>query len=720
MAADLGVTIRHGADQRNRRLPEDTGSGLAWGDYDADGDFDLYVVNHPHRAPGQDDVADSNRLYRNDGTRFVDVTVAAGVGDPGGFGVGASFADYDADGDVDLYVTNDGPNRLFRNRGDGSFDEVAELAGVADSGWSTGVTWGDLDRDGDLDLYVCNYLQYDVPEEAENSEAWEGIPVTLNPNAYDAAPNSLFLNRGDGKFDECAERFEVHNDRGRSLAASFCDLDGDGWLDLYVNNDVSQNVLFKNTGAEAVKESDRFLEISAITGTADPRGSMGLSVGDVSGAKGRPDGYPDLFITHWIAQENALYIGVPVSQGDVEFRDRVRRFRLGEISTGAVGWGCAMVDLDLDGATDIAVANGSTLEDKKDPDRLLAEPLFLFWRSGRRFWNLAPAAGRVASARHVARGLAAADWDGDGDVDLAVAVNRGTPLLLRNDTETENHSLTVRLDGPASACFGARIEVVAGGTSSYRWQGSDVSYLSMHSSDALFGLGEQEHADAIRVSWADGSRSQLDGKTDGPHRRPALSDKSPSVSSSGLSPMSSLHVPEPVPEPVPDSSDSQSRVRAPQELTNRTTGQGVPIHRNSAVLSCESSCPSTGASATACYDPTNLRGKPTAKPIEKPVSSHSDQAVSLRRRRLRHPVDAILHSIEHDGRDLRARLGLRGAKSPRGRRRDRDHGDRRDETLAFTPIDSPGRSWIRAGRDWSPWSGSRPISFREPSTSRKS
>jgi hypothetical protein len=508
VAAEVGISFRHGRGERRRLLPEDTGSGCAWGDFDGDGDPDLYAVNFPQDPARPDPVADSNRLYRNDRRQFVDVTDAAGVGDPDGFGMGASFADVDNDGDLDLYVTNHGPNRLFRNRGDGTFEEDAARAGVAAASWSCGVTWGDVDRDQDLDLYVCNYLEYsELPEgSSSGSPEWEGIPFTLNPNSYDPQANQLYLNRGDGTFEEAGVRLGVDNRSGRSLGATFCDFDGDGWLDLYVNNDVSQNAMYLNLGDQCEEDGKRFLEISALTGTADPRGSMGLSVGDVSDRKNSTDGYPDLFITHWVAQENALYIGMRFAPGQFEFRDRVRQYRLGEVSTDTVGWGAAMVDLDLDGHLDIAVANGSTLELQGNKSLLTAEPLFLFWSDAGRFHDLAPASGG-ATGLHCARGLAAADFDADGDVDLAVSVNRGTLLLLRNESETPHHALTVRLEAPASLCFGARIEVKTPAGVQTRWWGADVSYASMHHTDVVFGLGEESHAESVQVFWADGSDS---------------------------------------------------------------------------------------------------------------------------------------------------------------------------------------------------------------------
>jgi hypothetical protein len=224
---------------------------------------------------------------------------------------------------------------------------------------------------------------------------------------------------------------------------------------------------------------------------------------------GNTDGLPDLFLTNWIAQEDCLYQSVRCPGGLVEYRDKTRLYRLGEITLDTVGWGCAFADLDLDGRLDLAVANGSTLEHRDDPSRLMAEPLFLFWNDGRHFQDAAPGAGDAASAKHCARGLAAADYDRDGDVDLAVSVNRGRLLLLRNDTHRTHPSLTVALRGRAAACFGARVEVLAAGRRQVRWWGADVSYLSMHAPDLVFGLGTARSAESVRVLWADGKESEL-------------------------------------------------------------------------------------------------------------------------------------------------------------------------------------------------------------------
>ncbi len=518
-----GIAMRHGAPKRRRALPEDNGSGLAWGDYDGDGWPDLYLVDHPGIARDPTDTARGNRLYRNrgDGT-FADVTAAAGVSDPDGFGMGATFVDFDADGDLDLYVTNRGPNRLYLNHGDGTFTDIAARAGVDCPLWSTGAAWGDYDRDGHVDLYVCNYVAYTAAGREPQPVAGEPYeaPYSINPNAFDPEPNRLYRNRGDGTFADVTDQARVADAGGRSLSATFCDFDQDGWLDLYVANDVSPNRLFRNTGGDFVTEEEpaaedeafpiTFIDISSVTGTADSRGSMGLSVAEFGGLAGGSDGLPDIFLANWLTQENALYLSLRTTSRLIEYRDRARALHLGEISIDRVGWGSAVVDLDLDGHPDIAVVNGSTLEQPDEDYGLRPETMFLFLNDGAGFLDVAPIAGEATAAARGARGLAAADYDRDGDVDLAVSVNQGSPVLLRNDTPRDGRrSLAVVLEAPEALARGSRVEVVHGSRRQVRWWAADVSYLSAHAAELVFGLGDSPQADLVRVHWMDGRISEL-------------------------------------------------------------------------------------------------------------------------------------------------------------------------------------------------------------------
>ncbi len=530
----LGIITQHGPPQRHRRLCEDTGSGLAWADYDGDGDFDLYVVNDCPDDEAAPPESSGSHLFRNDGERFTDVTAAAGAANIPGRGMGASWADYDDDGQPDLYVTNfGGPNRLYHNQGDGTFREQAAEAGVADSIWSTGTCWGDFDRDGNVDLYVCSYIDYDtrsLPTEellVERGRDSIGVPVALNPNAFDPLPNRLYHSLGDGRFEDVAAQAGVANPEGRSFSAAFADLDDDGWLDLYVANDVSPNALFRNMAGQPDLVSKgpneaSFWNLSAVTGTADFRGSMGLSVVETGDMTGVSDGLPDLFYTNWLAQENALYQSLRMPSGDIEYRDRSRNVKLAEDSLDMVGWGCGFADLDLDGRQDLVVANGNTLEQPPDRTQLIPQRMFVYWSDGKTFRNLAAEAGQATAAPWCARGLAVADYDDDGLADVAVSVNRGNPLLLHNETSTQNRGLKVRLRGPSAACFGAKVEVTVGTQRQFRWWGADVSYLSGHAPELIFGLGENRQADRVQVTWADGRVTELTGVPAGTVRAAAV------------------------------------------------------------------------------------------------------------------------------------------------------------------------------------------------------
>ncbi|MEK6611656.1 MAG: FG-GAP-like repeat-containing protein [Gemmatimonadota bacterium] len=511
-----GITYRNFSGTRTSQLPEDMGSGAAWGDFDDDGWVDLAIAN----AVGPVSMTEAGRraspartsLYRNnrDGT-FTDVTDEAGIGFRG-WGMAASWGDYDNDGRLDLLITAYGHNVLYHNEGGGRFSDrsIATGVGVPEGFW-TGAAWGDYDRDGFLDLYVTGYVKYSQQPNAGAPGIIEvENPASINPSSFPGERNLLFHNTRRGAFTERAVAAGVDNPTGRGLAASWVDLDDDGWVDLYVGNDVSDNLLYRN------RRDGTFEDISHASRIADYRSSMGIAVGDWNG-----DGRQDLFLTHWLAQGNALYDNVPplgprtAKSSPVIFVDESDRYGLGQVSLDFIGWGTSFIDYDLDGKLDLFVVNGSTLQSRNDPTQLVPMRSQLFWNRGpdEGFFEVSPVSGDFFRLLTVGRGAAFADFDNDGDVDGIVTVNGGPAHLLRNDGGNQNHWLQVELRGSKSTrqAIGARVRLVAGGTSQSRHVGAQASYLSQNSLIETFGLGSGALVDTLEIIWPGGAREVRTG-----------------------------------------------------------------------------------------------------------------------------------------------------------------------------------------------------------------
>jgi tetratricopeptide (TPR) repeat protein len=530
-AADTGLVFRHFHGTRSTQLPEDMGSGLAWGDYDGDGDPDLFLVNEDGPLTLSPDEARRSpahaALFRNDGGRFTDVTETAGL-DLHGCGMGAAWGDYDGDGDLDLVVTRFGRNALFRNDGGGHFTDVSDASGVgAPEGFWSGAAWGDYDRDGDLDLYVAGYVKYRYDEAlaGKGSQQYAAVvPFTLNPSSYPPERNLLLRNDG-GVFHDVAAQAGVENLTGRSLSAAWADFDGDGWPDLYVANDISDNAMYRNLG------NGRFEDVSHAAWVADYRGAMGLGVGDWDN-----DGDLDIFIAHWIAQENALYDNQARREAaapqPMRFLDIADQVGLGQIALDFVGWGCGFFDFDNDGREDLFVVNGSTFQREDDPGRLVPMRDLLFWNAGTGtgggFFEAGDAAGEALAVENVGRGAACADFDGDGDLDIAINVNGGDVRLLRNDGGDRQRSLRVVLRGHRSRdaaarttggrralrtttfATGAVVRLTANGVTQMREIGAGPSYLSQSPpGEAHFGLGAAASVERLEIDWPDGARQEF-------------------------------------------------------------------------------------------------------------------------------------------------------------------------------------------------------------------
>ncbi len=506
-----GIHFQHFRGVRTTQLPEDMGSGAAWGDFDNDGFADLYVVDvagpltdTPEQlahSPG------GNRLYHNNGDgTFTDVTKQAGVGFKG-IGMAAAWADYDNDGYLDLIVTSYDRLILYHNNGNGTFTDVTKKAGLAQyRGLWTGAAWGDYDRDGNVDLFVCGYVKYDFRSEDLHKKSLQYtsvVPYTLNPAAYPPERKLLFHNNGDGTFSEVAKQAGVDDPTGRSLSAAWYDFDGDGWPDLYVANDLWGSKLYLNLRNGAFKDATREAGIS------DFRGAMGIAIGDWA-----HHGDADIFVTHWIYQENALFENLRYmgdkskNAGGLFFGDVAGMVGLGQISKTSIGWGTSFIDYDNDGRLDLLVVNGSTFQDDKNPQHLVPMKNFLFWQKSANegFFEVGSVSGDPFHQAQVGRGAAFTDYDNDGDMDVFIVNQEGRAQLLRNDGGNKKNWIKIRVKCTKSnrTGFGTKVEIEAGGQRQIQEIGGQTSYLSQNFQEAHFGLNHEKEVTRLKVSFPSG------------------------------------------------------------------------------------------------------------------------------------------------------------------------------------------------------------------------
>ena len=505
-AAGIAFHHRNGATGE-KHPPETIGSGVGFFDYDGDGLVDLYFINSAGPAA----------LYRNLGDgRFAESAGRAGVAESG-YGMGCAAADYDHDGDLDLYITCYGPNILYLNGGDGSFTDGTTTAGVGDPGFSTGVAFGDYDQDGDLDLFVANYLEY-RPEVNKECSVAEGLRIYCGPREFEPQPDVLYRNDGDGTFADATAFAGILPRAAKELGALFSDYDGDGDVDLFVAGDVTPNLLYRNDGG-------RFVEVGVLAGVAfDDAGKalagMGVDAGDYDS-----DGRLDLVVTNYQWETNNLYQNL----GSGLFSDRTFPSGVGVPALRYMGWGTVFFDYDNDGDRDLFVANGH-LDDNVELFSSATYPQQnqLFRNDGQgRFADVTGAAGPGLALRQVSRGAAAGDYDEDGDLDLVVSNNNQPAQLLHNDGGNRNHWLGIELvggDPPVAASagqggprprfsnrhgIGALVKVVADGLMQSDEVRSGSSYLSQDDLRLFFGLGAARQAELVEIRWPGGIVEQL-------------------------------------------------------------------------------------------------------------------------------------------------------------------------------------------------------------------
>jgi hypothetical protein len=476
-------------------LPETTGAGCAFFDYNNDGWMDIYLVDSGKCDFFAPDPPLRNALYKNnrDGT-FTDVTEKAGVA-AGGFGQGVAVGDYDGDGFPDLFVSQYGRSILYHNNGDGTFTDVTEKAGVAAPGWASSAVWFDYDNDGRLDLFVCRFVDFSKELNKPCGVHEDGRKHYCIPQIYSPMSSWLFHNNGDGTFTDVSKESGIAGHLGKAWGVVATDINNDGLMDLFVTNDTVANFLFVNRG------KGKFEEIATAAGVAYSNEGRSRSGMGIDSADFNEDGWMDLFVANLDREMFAIY----QNNHDETFDDMALPTGIGKATKFMSGWGLKFFDYDNDGNLDLFLANGN-------PDDLInslhgevtyEEPLILFHRTGKEFQDVSAASGPIFSRKLCSRGLAIGDFDNDGAIDVLISVNNAAPLLLKNTAATGNHWLGVRLIGKKCNpdAVGARVTYQAGDLKRGRMKVGGGSYLSSHDPRMVLGLGKREKLDWLEVKW---------------------------------------------------------------------------------------------------------------------------------------------------------------------------------------------------------------------------
>jgi hypothetical protein len=503
VTAQAGIHFVHNAGRSGKKyLPETTGAGCAFFDFDGDGWPDILLVNGRNFAPGGRHTTAA--LYHNNhnGT-FTDVTKGSGL-DVEMYGMGVAIGDYDNDGRDDVYITAIEGDHLFHNEGNGKFRDVTRESGIQNANFGTSAAWLDYDRDGKLDLFVANYVQWS--EKGDKYCSLDGKTKSYcTPDVYKGARSRLFHNLGNGRFEDVTEKAGIGDASSKSLGVTVFDFNGDGWPDIFVANDTQANKLYRNLGNGTFKEEGVSAGVAyGEDGTA--RGAMGTDAIDYDRS-----GRPSLLVGNFSNQMLALYH----NEGSGLFMDEAPSSPVGRASLYSLTFGAFFFDYDLDGFPDIFAANGH-IEDqigRVQPKIGYAEPPLLFRNLGnKRFENASPKLGPAFAKPLVARGAAYADFDHDGDLDVLISTNNGPAVLLRNDGGNRNHWLSVRLAGTKSNRdgIGAVVRVESAVGKQWNTVHSGSSYCSQSDLALTFGLGGDASAN-LEVVWPSGAKQQFRG-----------------------------------------------------------------------------------------------------------------------------------------------------------------------------------------------------------------
>jgi hypothetical protein len=476
---------------------EGTGAGCIWFDYNNSGRESLYVVNgrslddsmHPYPLKEKPATPPHNHLYRNDGNgHFTDVTEQSGL-DPDMYGMAVTAADYDNDGFIDLLVTGYGKTILYHNDGNGHFTDVTEKAGIKVDGWAISSTWLDYDKDGCVDLFVGRYVKFDPKYRA--FYAADNYPGPLD---YEGETNKLYHNNCDGTFTDVSDKSGIGAFVGRTMGVTAADFDNDGWDDIYVSNDRTENFLFHN------KHDGTFEEIGSDTGTAfgqngESTSSMGPVFADFEGR-----GVLDLWVT------DGHYNRLLHNMGKQGFEDIGASNGVSQTNGQYVSWGTGVYDFDNDGLLDILIFHGGLIH-------LIPQEHTLFRGLGEgKFADVSEQGGAVLSTRTTARGACFGDYENDGKVDAFVVNLGGRGTLLHNVSTNTGHWTEIKLVGTKSNRdgIGARVEVFAAGKRQTAERVAGSGYLSQNDERLHFGLGAATTIDKLIVHWPSGIEQTLE------------------------------------------------------------------------------------------------------------------------------------------------------------------------------------------------------------------
>ena len=514
-AARSGVsfTYRNGQEAGYFSIVESLGGGVGLLDWDRDGDLDLFLPAGGRFGADETIGGRPAGLFLNRGDwSFLDASVQTGTaGETARYSHGAAVGDFDSDGFPDVLVTGFGGVVLWRNLGDGTFENVTVVSGLTDTLWSSSAAWGDLDGDGHLDLYVAHYVNWSFKNNPYCPSKETGKQDICPPRQFRPLPDTLFLSNGDGSFRDASEKSGLvqKGATGKGLGVMMCDIDSDGDLDVYVCNDTVPNFLYRNDGRGQLEEV-AMQSGAAVSETGVPEGSMGVDLGDYN-----LDGRLDLWVTNYERESIALYR----NDGRGMFRHVSHIAGLTTVGGLFVGWGTSFFDFDLDGDEDVFVSNGHVIRHPSEaPVRQL--PLLFENTQGRRFANVAPAAGGYLAKPHMGRGVARGDLDGDGDIDLVICHTNEPVSVLENLTDRRGrHWLGVRLIGTSPEgsrdAAGAIVTLrVAGMPNQTRQVKSGTSYASSNGPRLTFGLGDSTKVDLIRIRWPGGGVQDV-GPIDG-------------------------------------------------------------------------------------------------------------------------------------------------------------------------------------------------------------